>query len=277
MKIVDVSAWQETIDWTKVRKEVEMVIFRASIGFKEDTMYVENATKCDLPFGVYHYFKAGTVEAAEKEAKFFYECATQNGLQPLFFCPDIEYSTQNSKNTKAICEAALTTLKNLGAKKVGLYIGQERYSYMKDIKDKFDFIWIPRYGKNDGTANEKYKPIHNCDIWQYTDKGTVSGVKWKVDLNKLCGDKTLEWYTRDEKVNSSRALYYLGYRTLRQGNQGKDVKELQSILNELGFSCGAADGKFGAKTKAALKLFQKLKGLAADGICGKKTIQQIIG
>jgi len=40
---------------------------------------------------------------------------------------------------------------------------------------------------------------------------------------------------------------------------------LQDSLTKLGFSIGAADGMIGAKTRAALRAFQKSRGLAADG------------
>lgn len=55
------------------------------------------------------------------------------------------------------------------------------------------------------------------------------------------------------------------------GSSGIAVKNLQLILNSRGYSCGTADGEFGAKTKSAVIAFQKAKGLGADGIVGAKT------
>ena len=60
-------------------------------------------------------------------------------------------------------------------------------------------------------------------------------------------------------------------RTLKTGCSGEDVKRLQETLNGLGFSCGKADGIFGAKTKTAVMAFQSAYGLTADGIVGAKT------
>ena len=277
MYIADISSYQGIINWELARKELEMVIFRASVGNKKDTKYIFNAKNCEIPFGVYHYFKAGTKEEAEQETKFFYAAATQENLKPLFFCADIEYKSQNSKTTKIVCETILSTLKALGVKKIGLYIDQSRYPYIKDIKDFFDFLWIPRYGKDNGVANEKYKPIYVCDIWQYTSKGHINGIKEPVDLNKLCGNKELNWYVKNTISNKKTTFFYLGKRTLRFGNQGKDVLELQNKLNQLGYTCGKSDGKFGLKTKQALQLFQKKNKLTVDGICGKKTVEKLIG
>jgi peptidoglycan hydrolase-like protein with peptidoglycan-binding domain len=59
--------------------------------------------------------------------------------------------------------------------------------------------------------------------------------------------------------------------TLREGAKGEAVRALQNRLNALGFNAGSADGSFGPKTEAAVKAFQKARGLAADGVVGPKT------
>ena len=271
MKIADLSSWQGDINWNMARKELDMAIFRASVGYSKDKKYVEYATKSGVPFGVYHFFKAGTPESAKQETKFFYNCATQNNLKPLFYVADIEYSTQNQKNTKSICETILQTLKDLGIKKIGLYIGQEKYIFVKKILNNFDFIWIPRYGKNDGSINSQYKPIYPCDLWQYTDKGTLAGVREKVDLNILNGDKSLNWFIKNENVSQQ-----IINRTLRKGDKGDDVKLLQTWLNKLGYDCGKVDGNFGTQTLLAVKKFQKDHHLTIDGIVGKISLKQIL-
>ena len=62
---------------------------------------------------------------------------------------------------------------------------------------------------------------------------------------------------------------------LKQCSTGPEVKKLQARLKALGFSNLLPDGKFGAKTKAALIAFQKSKGLMADGIAGPKTLNAL--
>ena len=60
-------------------------------------------------------------------------------------------------------------------------------------------------------------------------------------------------------------------RTLRMGSGGEEVRTLQSTLKQLGFLNGAADGKFGAATREAVKRFQQSAGLSADGVVGAAT------
>ena len=69
----------------------------------------------------------------------------------------------------------------------------------------------------------------------------------------------------------------MAVRMLQKGMQGEDVKTLQAALNARGYSCGAADGIFGAGTEKALKAFQTVYELGADGIAGKGTWGKMLG
>ena len=64
---------------------------------------------------------------------------------------------------------------------------------------------------------------------------------------------------------------------LKYGSTGSAVKKMQILLNGLGFSCGAVDGDFGTKTRAAVKLYQGHHNLDVDGIVGSKTWGALIG
>lgn len=64
--------------------------------------------------------------------------------------------------------------------------------------------------------------------------------------------------------------------TLRKGAEGDLVKELQTRLTEMGYDCGAIDGKFGNKTFAAVKEFQRKHGLTDDGVVGRQTWAELL-
>lgn len=59
--------------------------------------------------------------------------------------------------------------------------------------------------------------------------------------------------------------------TIRRGAEGELVKTLQARLNDLTGAGLTVDGKFGAKTEAAVIHFQGLHDLTEDGIVGPKT------
>jgi len=63
----------------------------------------------------------------------------------------------------------------------------------------------------------------------------------------------------------------LGDRTLRPGDSGDDVRQLQEALNEAGFAVDA-DGEFGMGTEKAVKRFQRAARHSPTGTVGKRTI-----
>lgn len=62
-------------------------------------------------------------------------------------------------------------------------------------------------------------------------------------------------------------------RTLRPGMAGADVLAVQQQLLALGYSLApyGADGRYGAVTRAAVRLFQRHHALTADGVVGPAT------
>ena len=203
--IADLSHYNGTIDWGAAGEILDFTILRASCGSSTDTKYVYNATNCNIPFGAYHYVKAGTAAEAAKEAQYFYQCATASGIAPRFFVADIEYKAQTSATTKTVTDTFIKTLRALGADTCGLYISQDRYPYTTSLANEIDFLWVPRYGKDDATAKSQYQPIYDCDLWQYTSKGYVPGIEGNVDLNLLNGGKALSFFTGTAKADTSTA------------------------------------------------------------------------
>ena len=61
----------------------------------------------------------------------------------------------------------------------------------------------------------------------------------------------------------------------QQGSRGNTVSTIQKKLKNWGYYTGAVDGIFGAKTKEAVKYFQRKNGLTVDGIVGNKTLKAL--
>jgi peptidoglycan hydrolase-like protein with peptidoglycan-binding domain len=62
----------------------------------------------------------------------------------------------------------------------------------------------------------------------------------------------------------------------KRKSRGKAVTQLQQQLTALGFDCGAADGRFGERTEAAVRAFQAARGLEVDGVVGPKTWRALL-
>ena len=62
--------------------------------------------------------------------------------------------------------------------------------------------------------------------------------------------------------------------TLKQGMRGDDVRDLQNMLQDAGYSVGraGADGVFGSDTFRAVAAFQEDHGLEVDGIADRETM-----
>jgi hypothetical protein len=61
--------------------------------------------------------------------------------------------------------------------------------------------------------------------------------------------------------------------SLKRGDSGAAVTQLQKGLAALGFATGTPDGKFGAATEAAVVDFQQSNDLQPDGVVGTDTVR----
>lgn len=66
---------------------------------------------------------------------------------------------------------------------------------------------------------------------------------------------------------------------LKKGAKGEPVRAMQMLLigHGLDMEGYGADGSFGGATERALKAFQAANGLEADGSCGRKTWNKLLG
>ena len=91
---------------------------------------------------------------------------------------------------------------------------------------------------------------------------TADGIAGKETLKKL--DSVYENADSDKDDDS-----------LRMGDSGSAVKDLQTKLKKLGYYDGTVDSTFGSGTYAAVKAFQKKYNLTADGVAGSETLKKL--
>lgn len=83
----------------------------------------------------------------------------------------------------------------------------------------------------------------------------------------------------EKPAETKKGDYTMEMRYLQKGCVGEDVRALQILLIGRGYSCGSygADGDFGGATDAAVRAYQKAKGLEVDGVVGSATMGSLLG
>jgi len=77
--------------------------------------------------------------------------------------------------------------------------------------------------------------------------------------------------TAPTKAQSSAPVPTVPGSTLKLGDRGNPVKELQRALKSIGFTVGTIDGVFGPSTEHAVIMFQTAHKLSRDGVLGPAT------
>lgn len=200
-KIVDISKWQGTIDFPRFAQECDLAIVRVQYGSSTEDIkhkeYEAGLKTYGVPFGSYAYARFVSVADAKVEAQDFLKRADSMSQ---FMVVDVEELTCPADQVVAATQAFIQVLRDAG-KKAGLYTGHSFYKTYGMSKVDADFLWIPRYSSNDDGSLHTVKPDMACDLWQYSQAGTIAGVAGKVDLNVLNGEKSLAWFTGKEPAN----------------------------------------------------------------------------
>ncbi|CAI3491613.1 GBS Bsp-like repeat-containing protein [Enterococcus cecorum] len=192
-KIIDISEHQkpDLINYDELAKHIRGVIVRIQYGQNYvDMHYKKHITelkKRNIPVAVYAWVRGQDYNQMVNEAKLFYNRAKE--FNPSFWWLDVEepgLMTQANNNVRSGVELYRSTLSNLGAKKIGLYIGNDKYKLYNVDTSKFQGIWIPTYGLDNGLY-QGYNPTSTnvYDLHQYTSNGKINGYGYNLDISRL--------------------------------------------------------------------------------------------
>ncbi|MBR5502477.1 MAG: hypothetical protein IKV55_05540 [Oscillospiraceae bacterium] len=191
---IDVSTWNANIDWKAVKNAgVEFVIIRCGFrgytagGLVEDSKFRTNiagASAAGLKIGVYFFTQAINEREAVEEASMCLQLVSGYKLAyPIFMDMEDAGSSvaranklSNSQRT-AIITAFCDTVRAAGYR-AGLY-ANKYYLTSKINTSQLSsnyVIWLAHY-----TAVTDYKGRY--EMWQYSESGSVAGIKGNVDLN----------------------------------------------------------------------------------------------
>ena len=132
-------------------------------------------------------------------------------------------------------------------------------SAVKDLQTK-----LKKLGYYSGTVDSTFGSGTYAAVRAFQKKYnlTADGVAGSETLKKL--DSAYKNADSDKDDDS-----------LRMGDSGSAVKDLQTKLKKLGYYDGTVDSTFGSGTYAAVKAFQKKYNLTADGVAGSETLKKL--
>ena len=132
-------------------------------------------------------------------------------------------------------------------------------SAVKDLQTK-----LKKLGYYSGTVDSTFGSGTYAAVRAFQKKYnlTADGVAGSETLKKL--DSAYKNANSDKDDDS-----------LRMGDSGSAVKDLQTKLKKLGYYSGTVDSTFGSGTYAAVRAFQKKYNLTADGVAGSETLKKL--
>ena len=188
---IDVSKYQGNIDWGAVAASgINFAIIR--VGYRgsssgalvQDPYFKKNisgATKAGIKVGLYFFTQAVNEAEAVEEASMAMSLASGYKVTyPIFI--DTESASSGRANglsksaRTAVVKAFCQTIRN-GGYKAGVYASKSWYANQLNASALNGYcIWVAQYNSS-CTYSGKY------DMWQYSSKGSVSGIKGNVDMN----------------------------------------------------------------------------------------------
>lgn len=251
-KGIDVSKWQGTINWKKVKDSgINFSIIREGYGRKNpnqiDKKFKENingAKSVGIYTGVYHYSYAESVSDAINEANFCLENIQDYKLEyPVVFDTEDEVLLKLTNRQRTdICISFCETIENAGYYAM-IYANPnwlKNYLYSNELLNRFD-LWLAHWNVN--------KPSYSCGIWQYSDTGNIDGISGNVDLDisyknyyEIISSKGLNGFNKSSNLNNKDYFKYtvkkgdtlwgLSQKYLGNGSNYNKIKSLNALKSD---------------------------------------------
>ena len=188
---IDVSRYQQDIDWEQVKKmnvkniSLGFVFIKATEGvnFVDDNFKsnMEDAKDAGMIRGAYHFF-LGNRSGKTQAANFIEVAKLQQGDLP----PVLDVEQANGASVKDIQTRIadwLQTVEKIYKAKPIIYCNVDYYkTYIQGVFDDYP-LWIAHYLVKEKPGIEKH-----WDFWQHSESGNVTGIRTTVDFNVYSGD-----------------------------------------------------------------------------------------
>lgn len=178
---IDVSHYQGTVDWENVLSDslISFVYCKATEGTDLiDAKWQFNREKLlekGIPHGAYHFYIPST--SAKQQAIHFlnnYQ-KERDDLPPVL---DVETESGSADSYIENIKIWLTTVEQSTGRRPIIYTSYNIYSKLLKAHFKQYKFWVANYSQKEYRFKDE-----EIIIWQYSDNGSVAGIKGKVDLN----------------------------------------------------------------------------------------------
>ena len=190
---IDVSHWQGTIDWAKVRaagKTFAIAKSTEGIGFK-DSSYDRNKAAAlgqGLKFGAYHFARPGSNNPVVEADWFVNTSGHQRGM----LIPTLDLEVTGGLGTTALTNWVKAWLarvdERLGVKAM-IYTSPSFWrTSMGDSRwfadNGYAILWVANWHVTSPSVPASNWGGRSWTFWQYTSDGVVPGIAGRVDLNR---------------------------------------------------------------------------------------------
>ncbi|MGZ3419850.1 MAG: glycoside hydrolase family 25 protein [Polyangiales bacterium] len=191
VKGIDVSHYDGTIDWTKVKSSGrDFAIMKVTEGTAyEDPTYTTNwagSKAHGVIRGAYHFFHSNMDPIAQAD----WFVSKMGPLEPGDLPPTLDLEVTDGESAAKITSTAIAWLDHVAAKtglKPILYTSPAFVTGSMGSPaglENHATLWIANWGV---TCPDVPTPFKSWDFWQYDDKGTVPGITGAVDLDEFDG------------------------------------------------------------------------------------------
>lgn len=239
---IDVSNHQGTVDWNKVKAAgIDFAILKVGPVYgKPDDSFERNAAECErlgIPYGVYYYSYARSVEDANKEAdRTLAWLGGHHPSLPVYYDLEDSYILQDPDFSKdkltQIAQTFCNRMEAVGFKS-GIYANLNWLNnYLNSPSLSGYDHWVAQY-------NWRCDYAGSYSFWQYSSSGNVPGVNGRCDMNYCFNGSLLNVDDSKMHIQYEAHVSNIGWMSSKRDGstagttgQSKSVEDLKvSILN----------------------------------------------
>jgi len=239
---IDVSNHQGTVDWNKVKAAgIDFAILKVGPVYgKPDDSFERNAAECErlgIPYGVYYYSYARSVEDANKEAdRTLAWLGGHHPSLPVYYDLEDSYILQDPDFSKdkltQIAQTFCNRMEAVGFKS-GIYANLNWLNnYLNSPSLNGYDHWVAQY-------NWRCDYAGSYSFWQYSSSGNVPGVNGRCDMNYCFNGSLLNVDDSKMHIQYEAHVSNIGWMSSKRDGstagttgQSKSVEDLKvGILN----------------------------------------------